>query len=276
MYLEHRYLYRRTKTAGPLDTTPVPIGQALVRREGTQATIITYATGVHQALEAAERLAGEGVSVEVIDIRTLVPLDIATITESVRKTTRAIVLHEDARRFGYGAEIASVDPGGVLLVPRPAGRPHRREGRADPVQRPARGRRAPERRSDRRYGSHDGHDMSERGLGGSTVSEHDVIVVGGGPGGYASALYGASAGLDVALIEDVKLGGTCLNRGCIPAKALLQAAEVARTVAAADSFGIVPDGPGTFHPDWDKVNARKNGIIDRLVGGLGGLLKKRG
>jgi acetoin:2,6-dichlorophenolindophenol oxidoreductase subunit beta len=108
MFLEHRYLYRRDKTKGPLDVTPIPIGEAIVRREGSQATIVTYGTGVGQALEAAERLDGDGVSVEVVDIRTLVPLDVATITESVRKTTRAVVLHEDAKRFGYGAEIASV------------------------------------------------------------------------------------------------------------------------------------------------------------------------
>ncbi|MGQ0615778.1 MAG: dihydrolipoyl dehydrogenase [Acidimicrobiia bacterium] len=107
------------------------------------------------------------------------------------------------------------------------------------------------------------------------MSDFDVVIVGGGPGGYASALYGASAGLSIAVVEDTKLGGTCLNRGCIPAKALLQAAEVARTVGDADSFGIVADSPTSFHPDWDKVNARKQGVIDRLVGGLGGLLKKR-
>jgi dihydrolipoamide dehydrogenase len=109
----------------------------------------------------------------------------------------------------------------------------------------------------------------------SEQSDFDVVIVGGGPGGYASALYGASAGLKIAMVEELDLGGTCLNRGCIPAKALLQAAEVARTVGGADSFGIVPDGPGTFHPDWAKVNERKDGIVARLTGGLGGLLKKR-
>lgn len=108
LFLENRYLYRRAKTDGGLNTDPVPLGEAIVRREGTQVTIITYGTGVQQALEAAEQLDGDGVSVEVIDLRTLVPLDAATIIESVNKTTRAVVLHEDARRFGYGAEIAAV------------------------------------------------------------------------------------------------------------------------------------------------------------------------
>jgi pyruvate/2-oxoglutarate/acetoin dehydrogenase E1 component len=108
LYLENRYLYRRAKAPAPLATDPVPLGSAVVRRQGDQASIVTYGTGVNQALEAADTLAAEGVSVEVIDVRTLVPLDVATIVESVKKTTRAVVLHEDARRFGYGAEIAAV------------------------------------------------------------------------------------------------------------------------------------------------------------------------
>jgi 2-oxoisovalerate dehydrogenase E1 component beta subunit len=108
LYLENRYLYRRAKAAAPLATDPVPLGAAKVVVEGDRASIITYGPGVHQAVDAAGQLSGEGVSVEVVDLRTLVPLDVETITASVNKTGRAIVLHEDARRFGYGAEIAAV------------------------------------------------------------------------------------------------------------------------------------------------------------------------
>lgn len=108
LYLESRYLYRRAKATGPINTDPVPIGQAKVLREGTQVSIVTYGTGVAQALETADILGGEGISVEVVDLRSIVPLDVETISSSVKKTTRAVVLHEDGRRFGYGAEIAAV------------------------------------------------------------------------------------------------------------------------------------------------------------------------
>jgi dihydrolipoamide dehydrogenase len=106
------------------------------------------------------------------------------------------------------------------------------------------------------------------------MTDFDICVLGGGPGGYAAALYAASAGLKVALVEKDKIGGTCLHRGCIPAKGLLQAAEVYRTVGHADAFGFkVPRGETKI--DWPAVNKRKAGITNQLHKGLEGLIKKR-
>jgi pyruvate/2-oxoglutarate/acetoin dehydrogenase E1 component len=107
VYLESKYLYRRVKASGPLSLEPVPIGKARIAREGDRVTLISYAASVHQAIEAADVLAEEGISVEVIDLRTLVPLDFETVQASVEKTARAVVLHEAPRRLGYGAEIAA-------------------------------------------------------------------------------------------------------------------------------------------------------------------------
>jgi dihydrolipoamide dehydrogenase len=108
------------------------------------------------------------------------------------------------------------------------------------------------------------------------MNDYDVVILGGGPGGYAAALYGASAGLRVVIVEADAVGGTCLNRGCIPAKSLLQTAEVFRTANHADEFGIIPtSGSGNFTTDWGKVADRTTGIVDRLVGGLSVLLKRR-
>lgn len=108
LYLENKYLYRRLRVPGPLSLEPIPLGEANVVRPGSDISLITYSAGVSQGLEAAEELAKEGISVEVVDVRTLVPLDVETIVESVKKTSRAVVLHEAAKRLGYGAEIASV------------------------------------------------------------------------------------------------------------------------------------------------------------------------
>ncbi len=108
LYLENKYLYRRLKASGPLSLEPMPLGEAKVVREGTQVSLITYSAGVSQALEVAAELEKEGISVEVVDLRTLVPLDVETLVTSVKKTSRAVVLHEAALRMGYGAEIAAV------------------------------------------------------------------------------------------------------------------------------------------------------------------------
>jgi dihydrolipoamide dehydrogenase len=102
--------------------------------------------------------------------------------------------------------------------------------------------------------------------------DFDVIVLGGGPGGYAAALYGASAGMSVALVEEQRVGGTCLHRGCIPAKELLQTAEVLRTVRGAGEFGIQASFTGL---DLATSQTRKHSVIDRLVSGLESLLKGR-
>jgi dihydrolipoamide dehydrogenase len=101
----------------------------------------------------------------------------------------------------------------------------------------------------------------------------DIVIVGGGPGGYASALYAHNFGLDVALVVDERPGGTCLIRGCIPAKQWLYIAEVYSTVTHAAEFGVNASQPEI---DWQAALARKNQTVEGLVRGLGGLLKGRG
>jgi dihydrolipoamide dehydrogenase len=104
------------------------------------------------------------------------------------------------------------------------------------------------------------------------ADQFDVVVLGGGPAGYATALYGAAAGLNIALVEEDKVGGTCLHRGCIPAKELLQTAEVLRTVQDAASFGIDAGEPVL---DLARAQVRKQEIVDRLMKGTETLLKGR-
>jgi dihydrolipoamide dehydrogenase len=100
----------------------------------------------------------------------------------------------------------------------------------------------------------------------------DVVVLGSGPGGYATALYGASAGLRIGLVADERVGGTCLIRGCIPAKELLQTAEVLRTVAGAGDFGVTA---GTPRLDLAVTQRRKQAVVDNLITGLETLLSGR-
>jgi dihydrolipoamide dehydrogenase len=104
------------------------------------------------------------------------------------------------------------------------------------------------------------------------AEQFDLVIIGGGPGGYGAAFYAASAGLTVALVEKDALGGTCLNRGCIPAKAFLETASVHRHVAHSAEFGIESSAPTV---NFAVTQARKQKIVDGLVKGIGGLIKAR-
>ncbi|MBA2446224.1 MAG: FAD-dependent oxidoreductase, partial [Nocardioidaceae bacterium] len=105
------------------------------------------------------------------------------------------------------------------------------------------------------------------------MTDFDVVILGGGSGGYAGALRASQLGLTVGLIEKDKLGGTCLHWGCIPTKALLHAAEIADAVRESGQFGVNASLEGV---DLHQVNAYKDGVVDRLYKGLQGLIKSRG
>lgn len=107
LFFEHKYLYRRVKDVMPDDDHVVPIGQARLAREGSDVSIVTYASTVWKALEAAEQLAAEGISVEVLDLRSLAPMDDEAIFRTVKKTNRLLIVHEDTRTGGIAGEITA-------------------------------------------------------------------------------------------------------------------------------------------------------------------------
>jgi 2-oxoisovalerate dehydrogenase E1 component beta subunit len=107
LYFEHKHLYRRIKGEVPEERFTVPFGQARVAREGDDAVVVTWGAMVYTATEAAEQLAGEGFETEILDLRTIIPWDREHVLASVRRTSKVLVLHEDTRTGGFGAEIAA-------------------------------------------------------------------------------------------------------------------------------------------------------------------------
>src|SRR5438067_488620 len=107
LYFEHKHLYRRIKAEVPEERYTTPIGKARIHREGSDVSVITWGAMVYTADEAAQQLDSDGVSVEIVDLRTVMPWDKAAVLESVRKTSKVLVLHEDTRSGGFGGEIAA-------------------------------------------------------------------------------------------------------------------------------------------------------------------------
>ena len=108
IFFEHKYLYRRIKDEVPANDYIVPIGKARIAREGSDLSVITYAAMVYTAMEAAEIVSKEGINVEILDLRTLSPLDREGIVQTVRKTNKVIILHEHSRTGGIAGEIAAI------------------------------------------------------------------------------------------------------------------------------------------------------------------------
>ena len=138
IFIEHKLLYN-TKGPVPEGEYTIPFGVAEVKRPGSDVTLVSYSRTVLHSLEAAEEAAEEGISVEVIDLRTTVPLDLEAILASVRKTGRLIVAHEAHRRLGIGAGDRRAGAGARLRLPGCAHRPRRRHGHPHPVQQAAGG-----------------------------------------------------------------------------------------------------------------------------------------
>ncbi len=107
LFFEHKHLYRRIKADVPDERYIIPIGKARIAQEGSDLSVITWGAMVHTAQEAAQELDGDGVSVEIVDLRTILPWDKEAVLESARKTSKVLVLHEDTRTGGFGAEIAA-------------------------------------------------------------------------------------------------------------------------------------------------------------------------
>ncbi len=108
LFMEHKYLYRRVKEALPEEDYTVPIGKGIVRRVGEDATLVTYGSTVHMALEAASNLVQDGISIEVIDLRTVMPFDRDLIVKSAKKTGKVLIVHEESLTGGVGGELAAL------------------------------------------------------------------------------------------------------------------------------------------------------------------------
>jgi 2-oxoisovalerate dehydrogenase E1 component beta subunit len=108
IFFEHKYLYRRIKGEVPAEDYVVPIGKANIVREGHDLSVITYAAMVHSALEAADILAKENIDIEILDLRSLVPIDREAIAATVKKTNKVIILHEHSKTGGLAGEIAAI------------------------------------------------------------------------------------------------------------------------------------------------------------------------
>jgi len=107
LYFEHKHLYRRIKAEVPDERYETPFGKARIHQEGDDLSVITWGAMVYTAEEAAQQLDGDGVSVEILDLRTLVPWDKQAVLDSARKTSKVLVLHEDTHTGGFGGEIAA-------------------------------------------------------------------------------------------------------------------------------------------------------------------------
>ena len=123
MFLEPKRIYRAVRQEIPDELYTVPLGEARVVQEGADVTVIAWGSMLHEVLQAAEQLSAEGIGLEIIDLRTLSPMDVPTIIASVEKTGRAVVVHEAARTCGLGAEIvAQINEKALLSLEAPVER----------------------------------------------------------------------------------------------------------------------------------------------------------